>query len=115
MATKPQFEDPQVLRAFMDGRIDADGVGTTETYPRMMYKAAEKGAQPADHLLSDKPLKIGGADVQTTIINDAEEEAIALADGWFFNPSLTLTPEQANDKELAELREQVAKGKKEAA
>lgn len=115
MATKPPFEDPQVLREFMEGRIGSDGVGVPQPYPRMMYKEAPKGEAPTGHLLDDKPLKIGGRDVQTTLIQDAEEEAIALSDGWFFNPSLTLTPEQAKDKELAELREQVAKGKKEAA
>jgi hypothetical protein len=116
MSTKPPFEDPQVAREFAEGRIGSDGVGVPQTYPRMMYKAAPKGVVPADHLLAEKPLKIGGCDVQTTLINDAEEEAIALSDGWFFNPDLKLTAEQAKDKELADLREQVAKqGKKEPA
>jgi hypothetical protein len=108
MATKPPFEDHQVLQRFAEGKIDANGIGIPSEYPKMLYKR-EKGAKLTDHALAEKPLKIDGRDdLATLTVNSPDDEANAIADGWFYSPSLTLTAEQEKDREIADLKRQVA-------
>lgn len=112
MATKPQFENEDVQRKLDAGEINPDGTGVPTEYPRMLFKAGK----PNGHLLAEKPLKVQGEhEVQTRTVGSAVEEAEALADGWFLNPSLIKTAAQikaeedaAKDAELAKLRAQVA-------
>ena len=104
MATKPQFEDPSVQRAFEAGLIDNNGIGNPGEFPRVLFK---KGSA-TDHLLAEKPLKIDNRDITTMTVNNLSEQAEALANGWFFTPDLVKTPDQLKDEELASLRAQVA-------
>ena len=118
MASKPQFENPSVQAQFEAGNIGADGIGIPSEYPKMLYKSGEA----VGHDLDEKPLAIdnrkGDKAVQTLIVQSADEEAEALADGWFMTPALTLTPEQLKQKEIDDLKAQLAaeqkKGRKKA-
>jgi hypothetical protein len=52
-------------------------------YPKMLYKP---GTNPA-HKLYDEPLKMAGVGhFQTRTVQDADEEAVAVAEGWALKP-----------------------------
>lgn len=103
--------------------VPADRPGLGEEYPKMVYRP---GTNPRHHLL-DKPLPIGngkvageklspGFDCETALVDSADDEAQALADGWFLSPDPAAqaaevekrNAERAKDDEIAALKAQLA-------
>jgi hypothetical protein len=105
MATQPVFENPQTQALLDAGKIDPNGVGIPQDYPRMVYK---EGKAPG-HMLADKPLQIDGKDVTFKLVHNADDEAFSIKEGWFLNPSLVLTKEQQADKALTEKDAEIAR------
>lgn len=103
--------------------VPADRPNLGAEYPKMVYRP---GKNPRHHLL-DKPLPIGngkvsgeklapGFECETALVDSAEDEAEALADGWFLSPDPDVQKveaekrqaEQAKDDEIAQLKAQLA-------
>lgn len=101
--------------------IPADRPGLGAEYPKMIYKP---GGSNSRHMHLSEPLLVGngeydkntqtlkpGHECQTAFVDDAEDEAAALADGWFLSPdpaeqaraTAKQEIERAKDDRIAEL------------
>lgn len=106
-----QLTEAQKLMARIAG-VPADRPGLGDEYPKMIYRP---GSNPR-HMLLGEPLKIAGKfECETALVDTAEEEAEALASGWFLSPDPAeqkkfadkLAAERAKDDEIAELKRQL--------
>lgn len=104
--------------------VPANRVGLGAEYPKMVFRP---GDNPR-HQLENKPLKIGngpeaspdrlspGYDCEIAYVDSAEDEAQALAGGWFLSPDpveqkraeAQRIADQAKDARIAELEAQLA-------
>lgn len=105
--------------------IPADRPGLGAEYPKMVYRP---GVNHRHHHMSN-PLPIGngaydkaadrlapGVECETAFVDSEEDEAEALADGWFLSPDPALQEKQkfkaeadaAKDNRIAELEAQLA-------
>lgn len=104
---------PEQKLAARTAGIPADRPGLGAEYPKMIYRP---GKNERHHHVGD-PLKIAGKfECETAFVDTAEDEAEALANGWYLSPD----PEQqkaadekrkadtAKDDEIARLKAELA-------
>jgi hypothetical protein len=99
-------------RAAIYAGIPADRPGLGAEYPKAVYKKDDE--QGADRTYLNEPLLVGGKHaVKMATVENAEEEAEALEQGWFLSPDLEVEQKKRDlmaekDAEIAELREKLA-------
>lgn len=94
------------------GKIDAYGVGTPAEYPKMLYRKGNL----TGHKVNELPILIDNKyDVETRCAENAEDEAEALANGWFLTPDLkprvpsaAELAAKAKDDQIAALKAQLS-------
>lgn len=112
--------------------IPHDRPGLFAEYPKMIYKPGKGNTRHELLGGKDGPLPIGNGPVsddghslgegffcQTAFVDSVEDEAKALADGWFLSPdpaeqalaAKKAEADAAKDREIAELKAEVAKSK----
>lgn len=119
-----ELTEGQKLQAKIAG-IPADRPGLGAEYPKMVYRPGPNER----HVHMNQPLKIGngalnrvgdkleaGQEYETAFVDDPDDEAQALADGWLLSTdpgeqaryALKVAEERAKDDEIALLRAQLA-------
>ncbi len=107
-----ELTEAQKLMAKVAG-IPADRPGLNSEYPKMIYRP---GQNPR-HVLLNEPLLIAGKfECETALVDSAEDEAEALANGWFLSPdpaeqqkhAAKVAEARAKDDRIAELERQLA-------
>ncbi len=102
----------QKLMAKIAG-IPADRPGIGAEYPKMVYRPGVNER----HMLLGERLKIAGRfECETALVDNPDDEAEALASGWFTSPDPEVQEQEAakreaelaKDREIADLRAQLA-------
>lgn len=93
--------------------VPADRPGLGGEYPKMIYRPGKNDR----HCLMSEPLKIAGKfECETAFVDSPEDEAQAMAEGWFLTPDPAeqaaviekRKADTAKDDEIAALRAQLA-------
>lgn len=90
---KKELTAGQIAQAQIAG-VPADRANLGGEYPKAVYREGE-GA-----ILNGVPFKINGKLIDTATVDNEEEEAEAISQGWYLTPDLTA--EQKRRDEIAE-------------
>lgn len=106
---KKELTEGQLAAAKSAG-IPADRPGYGAEYPKAVYREDKAGK---DRTLNNSPILVQGKfAVETATVNDEQEEAEALEQGWFLSPDLSAETKKRDaladkDAEIASLRAQI--------
>jgi hypothetical protein len=98
------------LKAARHAGIPADRLGYGAEYPKAVYREDKEGK---DRTLNGNPILVQGRfSVETSSVNNSEEELEALEQGWFLSPDLSTEAKKRDalaekDAEIASLRAQL--------